>query len=163
MFDVGFWELALIGVVGLLVVGPERLPGVARTIGRWVGQAQRMVRSVRSDIERELETENLRNMLNQQEEQIKELKGIVEDVRDDAEATVGGASLSDEFARMQQQFDGERREAPDPPTPRGVDAEGGGPAAPVPGEGAGETAATEPAPAPGTGHREDGAEPAAKQ
>jgi sec-independent protein translocase protein TatB len=84
MFDIGFWEILLIGVVALLVIGPEKLPGVARTAGRWVGQMQRFVRSVRSDIERELETENLRSILNQQEEQIQKLKGIVEEVRDEA-------------------------------------------------------------------------------
>ncbi len=101
MFDVGFWELLLIGVVGLLVVGPERLPEFARTIGRWVGQAQRMMRSVRADIERELETDDLRNMINQQEEQIKELKDMVQDVRDETETEVGADTLSNEFARMQ--------------------------------------------------------------
>jgi sec-independent protein translocase protein TatB len=104
MFDVGFWELLLIGVVGLLVVGPERLPEFARTVGRWVGQAQRMVRSVRADIERELETENLRSMINQQDEQIQELKGMVKEVRDDTEASVGADTLSEEFGRMQKEL-----------------------------------------------------------
>jgi sec-independent protein translocase protein TatB len=104
MFDVGFWELLLIGVVGLLVVGPERLPEFARTIGRWVGQAQRMVRSVRADIERELETENLRSMINQQEEQIQELKGMVSEVRDETEASIGADTLSKEFDRMQKEL-----------------------------------------------------------
>lgn len=104
MFDVGFWELLVIGVVGLLVVGPERLPEFARTVGRWVGQAQRMVRSVRADIERELETENLRSMLSQQEEQIKELKGMVQEVREEAESSVGADTLSQEFTRMQDEL-----------------------------------------------------------
>jgi len=104
MFDVGFWELLLIGVVGLLVVGPERLPEFARTIGRWVGQAQRMVRTVRADIERELETENLRDMINQQEEQIQELKGIVSDVGDETEAAVGADTLSSELNGMQKEL-----------------------------------------------------------
>jgi sec-independent protein translocase protein TatB len=113
MFDVGFWELLVIGVVGLLVVGPERLPEFARTIGRWVGQAQRMVRSVRADIERELETENLRSMINQQEEQIQELKGMVQDVRDDTEASVGADSLSDEFNRMQKELTSDVTESSD--------------------------------------------------
>ena len=104
MFDVGFWELLMIGVIGLLVVGPERLPEFARTIGKWVGQAQRMVRSVRADIERELETENLRNMINQQEKQIKELKGIVDEVRDDTEASVGVEDLREDLQRTQQEL-----------------------------------------------------------
>ena len=94
----------MIGVIGLLVVGPERLPEFARTVGRWVGQAQRMVRSVRADIERELETENLRNMIGQQEEQIKELKGIVQEVRDETEASIGTDGLSEEFSRMQDEL-----------------------------------------------------------
>ena len=54
MFDVGFWELALIGAVALIIVGPERLPGVAHTVGLWVGKARRMVRDVKADIDREI-------------------------------------------------------------------------------------------------------------
>ena len=63
MFDIGFWELALIGVVALLVVGPDRLPGLARTVGLWVGRIRRYVSSVRDDIEREIQAEELRKML----------------------------------------------------------------------------------------------------
>jgi len=54
MFDIGFWELALIMVVALMVIGPERLPGLARTAGLWAGKAQAMIRSVKMDIDREL-------------------------------------------------------------------------------------------------------------
>ena len=66
MFDFGFWELFLIMVVALLVVGPERLPGLARQIGLWIGKAKRFVNSVRSDIEREIRAEELKQILNQQ-------------------------------------------------------------------------------------------------
>ena len=104
MFDVGFWELLMIGVIGLLVVGPERLPEFARTIGKWVGQAQRMVRNVRSDIERELETENMRNILDQQEKQIKELKGLVDEVREDTEASIGVDDLREDLQRTQKEL-----------------------------------------------------------
>lgn len=60
MFDVGFTELFLLLVVGLIVLGPERLPKVARTIGLMVGRARAMYTNVRSDIERELELEELK-------------------------------------------------------------------------------------------------------
>lgn len=55
MFDAGFSELVLIFVIGLLVLGPERLPKVAARVGDWVGQARRMTRLLRRQIEEELE------------------------------------------------------------------------------------------------------------
>ncbi len=54
MFDVGFTELVLIGLVALLVVGPERLPELVRTTGRWIGRAQRMAREMRTELERDV-------------------------------------------------------------------------------------------------------------
>ena len=63
MFDVGFWELALIGVIALIVVGPDRLPGMARTVGFWIGRARRYVDQVRRDVEREIHAEELRNAI----------------------------------------------------------------------------------------------------
>ena len=53
MFDIGFWEIGIIAIVALLVVGPERLPGMIRTAGKWVGRGQRLAREVRSELERE--------------------------------------------------------------------------------------------------------------
>jgi len=63
MFDIGFWELAIIGVVALLVIGPDKLPGVARTAGMWVGRTRRFVTQVKTDIDRELKQEELRKAL----------------------------------------------------------------------------------------------------
>lgn len=60
MFDIGFSELILIGVVALIVIGPERLPKVARTAGHLFGRFQRYVNSVKSDISREMELDELR-------------------------------------------------------------------------------------------------------
>ena len=54
MFDVGFTELVLIGLVALLVVGPERLPELVRTTGRWIGRAQRIAREMRTELERDV-------------------------------------------------------------------------------------------------------------
>lgn len=78
MFDAGFTELLLIMVIALLVVGPERLPGLARKVGTWVGKARMYVNSVRSDIERELRTEELKQILDKQEEEIRNLKGMMQ-------------------------------------------------------------------------------------
>jgi sec-independent protein translocase protein TatB len=66
MFDIGFWELALIGVVALLVIGPERLPKVARTVGLWVGRMRGFVMTVKSDIDKELRAEELKRVMEQQ-------------------------------------------------------------------------------------------------
>lgn len=77
MFDFGFWELILVMVVALLVVGPERLPGLARQAGLWAGKAKRFINSVRSDIEREIRADDLKKMLNQQQNEIQELKGMI--------------------------------------------------------------------------------------
>lgn len=62
MFDIGFWELAVIGVVALLVVGPERMPGLIRTAGQWAGQVQRLARDLRREIEREAQTDEFRKL-----------------------------------------------------------------------------------------------------
>lgn len=66
MFDVGFWELSLILIVALLVVGPERLPRLARTAGMWMGKMRHFVRSVQVDIKKELAAEDLKRTLAEQ-------------------------------------------------------------------------------------------------
>ena len=63
MFDIGFWELTMIAVIALLVIGPDKLPGVARTAGKWVGRARRFVGDVKTDIDRELKQEEIRKAL----------------------------------------------------------------------------------------------------
>ena len=60
MLDLGFSEMMVIAVVALVVLGPERLPKVARTLGQWVGRMQRYVSDVKADIHREMELEELR-------------------------------------------------------------------------------------------------------
>ncbi len=54
MFDIGFWELVLLFIVGLIILGPEKLPRVANTIGRWVGQGRTVIRNLRRQINVEL-------------------------------------------------------------------------------------------------------------
>ncbi len=59
MFEIGFTELLLVGVVALLVLGPERLPVAARTLGRGLGQARRAMHALRAQVERELDAPKL--------------------------------------------------------------------------------------------------------
>ena len=67
MFDIGFLELGLIAVVALVVIGPERLPGVARTAGKWIGTAKRFVNTVQSDINAEVgKADTLKRLLEEQ-------------------------------------------------------------------------------------------------
>ena len=62
MFDIGFTELLVIGVVALIVIGPEKLPRMARTVGNLAGRLQRYVADVKADINREIELDELRKM-----------------------------------------------------------------------------------------------------
>ena len=68
MFDIGFWEMAFIGVVALIVIGPERLPGVARTVGHWVGKGRRMLNEVKTDIKKEIREQDLQDLKNLKQE-----------------------------------------------------------------------------------------------
>ncbi len=81
MFDVGFWEIGLIGVVMLIVVGPERLPKVARTLGLWVGKARRVVSEVKAEVDRELRLDELKRDF-QDQARAGELKSLTDQVRD---------------------------------------------------------------------------------
>ena len=77
MFDVGFSELIVIGVVALIVIGPERLPKVARTVGLLVGRLQRYVNDVKADINREMELDELRKIQTQFQDAAKEVESSV--------------------------------------------------------------------------------------
>ena len=54
MFDIGFWEMAFIGIIALIVIGPERLPGAAHRVGTWVGKSRRMLNGVMADFKQEV-------------------------------------------------------------------------------------------------------------
>lgn len=70
MFDFGFFEILVIGVVGLLVLGPERLPRAARAVGLWVGKIKRTVSGMQREISAQLEAEDLRQTLNDQQKKL---------------------------------------------------------------------------------------------
>jgi sec-independent protein translocase protein TatB len=95
MFDIGFSELLIIGVVALVVLGPERLPRAARTAGHLLGRLKRYVGDVKADISREMQLEELRKLQAQVEQQVREVERQVDET---------AASASDEVAGLSDQM-----------------------------------------------------------
>ena len=85
MFEVGFSEIALIAVVALLVLGPERLPGVARTVGALVRRARASWQNVQGEIERELAAEDMKKNLDEARRAAADLRGSVDTAAADIE------------------------------------------------------------------------------
>lgn len=77
MFDIGFFELTIVAIVALLVVGPERLPKMARTAGLWLGKTRTIINNVKHEIDQELKTDELQRILTEQAK-LPELETIVE-------------------------------------------------------------------------------------
>ncbi|GAA5315767.1 MAG: hypothetical protein AseanaTS_09720 [Candidatus Pelagadaptatus aseana] len=67
MFDIGFFELLVVGVVGLLVIGPERLPETVRTIALWWGRLKRGIQNTRTEIEQQIGADDIRRQLHNEE------------------------------------------------------------------------------------------------
>lgn len=63
MFDVGFWEFALIGIITLIIVGPEKMPEIAKTFGRYIGKAKRFITKIQTDINNEIEVDQIKSHL----------------------------------------------------------------------------------------------------
>ena len=78
MFDIGFWEFALIGVITLLVVGPERMPGIAKKAGVYVGKAKRFIAKIQDEVSDEIEADKLKEHLNLNEQDV----NILSDTKD---------------------------------------------------------------------------------
>jgi sec-independent protein translocase protein TatB len=104
MFDIGLSEMAVLAVVALVVLGPERLPKVARQAGSWMGKLRRYVDDVKSDINRQMELTELRNLQTQVTDAARDLKQSVES---------GVAEAQSQFNEAQQAL--ESTPAP-PPT-----------------------------------------------
>jgi sec-independent protein translocase protein TatB len=96
MFDVGFSELVVIGIVALVVIGPERLPRVARTAGVLFGRLQRYVAQVKSDIGREIEMSDLKAAKTEFESAARSFK---------AEVEAKGAEVEREIREAQSQIE----------------------------------------------------------
>jgi sec-independent protein translocase protein TatB len=92
MFDIGFTELLLIGVVALVVLGPERLPGAVRTAGLWIGRIKRGFSAIKADVEREIGADEIRRQLHN--EQILELEREMKAMKQTLDAPLSGVTES---------------------------------------------------------------------
>ena len=106
MFDIGFSEIVVIGVVALVVIGPERLPKTARTLGHLFGRLQRYVNDVKADINREMELEELRSLREQVKSAATDLQQTVSSAASEMQAGVRSVE--------QQLNDAGRDDAPAP-------------------------------------------------
>lgn len=91
MFDVGLSELMLIAVVALVVIGPERLPKVARTAGHILGRLQRYVSDVKADINREIQLDELKTLQKQMTDQVNSISASVTHEMREVESSVNPA------------------------------------------------------------------------
>ncbi|MEE9309410.1 MAG: Sec-independent protein translocase protein TatB [Cocleimonas sp.] len=96
MFDSGFLELLVVGIIALMVVGPERLPEVAAKAGKFVGKMKAFVATTREDIEKEIRSDELQSMLNQQKDEISELRDMMQSTK---------SEVSDEFTEASDLLD----------------------------------------------------------
>ncbi len=100
MFDMGFTEMMLIGIVALIVIGPERLPGVARTAGKYFGRLKRFMTTVKADVEQELRADELRQILADQQRELDTLKDSINTAGREIEEEAGKiAEAGNEMAR----------------------------------------------------------------
>ncbi|MGB6217431.1 MAG: Sec-independent protein translocase protein TatB, partial [Castellaniella sp.] len=116
MFDVSFSELMLIGVIALIVIGPERLPKVARTIGHLLGRAQRYVNEVKSDIQKEMDLKEIGDIKNQMEDAARSVQSSMTSSVDDLKTAVTQPTQA-----LKDTLD-QARQALDPMSPASTDA-----------------------------------------
>ncbi len=82
MFDIGFLELMIVCLVALLVVGPERLPKLAYTAGKWLGKGRAMVGSIKAEIDREMKADELKRILDEQKKLVNPLEEVIEETEE---------------------------------------------------------------------------------
>ena len=108
MFDIGFSEIVVIAVVALIVIGPEKLPKTARTLGHLFGRLQRYVTDVKADINREMELEDLKKLQ-------AEVKSAAQDLQQSVESAARSAESG--MRDVESQLNAGASEAPQPPAP----------------------------------------------
>ncbi len=119
MFDISFTELMLIGVIALVVIGPERLPKVARTIGHLLGRAQRYVTDVKGDIQREINLDEMNKLKKQMDDAAQSLKASMNETSASLQEPLTEAreSLSEASASVEDLVQQARQEIGESPKP----------------------------------------------
>ena len=114
MFDIGFSEMMIIAVIALVVIGPEKLPRMARTIGHLAGRLQRYVADVKADINREVELDELRKMRDSMQQAASSFESSVKSGIASAESEVNQFTASAEQA-LQDEKKEDKKEVPEEP------------------------------------------------
>jgi sec-independent protein translocase protein TatB len=115
VIDFGFDKIALIGAVALIVIGPEKLPKVARTVGHLFGKAQRYVADVKAEVNRSIELDELKKMKTQFEDAARNVEQTVTQ-----EVNAATTSLHNEWQQASASYDGSNNSidyTPEPPPP----------------------------------------------
>ncbi|TQV74653.1 twin-arginine translocase subunit TatB [Aliikangiella marina] len=89
-----FWELFVVGVIALIVLGPERLPKAARTVGLWVGKAKQGFNSIKNEIDRELKVQELQQQLQEQKQNLESQLGVdeIKETINDSQQSINNVS-----------------------------------------------------------------------
>ncbi|MCO5109107.1 MAG: Sec-independent protein translocase protein TatB [Burkholderiaceae bacterium] len=107
MFDFGFSEMVIVAIVGLIVLGPERLPKVAKQAGQWLGKLQRYVADVKSDINRQMELDELRKLQG-------EVSGAARNLESTLKSTI--SETQSQFDSIAADLEGTKAESSEPAT-----------------------------------------------
>ncbi len=107
MFDVGFWEVVLVGVIALIVLGPERMPRALRVLGFWMGRARAMYYSVRAELDREFQIQEMRKAGRDYEEELeRNLRQYSPKTENEARPEAGESAAGSESASQQDKDKG---------------------------------------------------------
>lgn len=101
MFEIGFSEILMVGLVALLVIGPEKLPKVARMAGYWVGKSKRMIATVKQEINEEFQAEELRQSL-KNKSGLNEFQKLIDETSDDLRSIKDSITQNSENLKFKQ-------------------------------------------------------------
>ena len=113
MFDISFTEMMVIAAIALVVIGPERLPKVARQAGQWITKMRRYVDDVKADFNRQVELSELKNLKSQVEEAARTVEGELKQSVSDAQSSLD--SVRDDFDSIRNDFESSGPAAVPPP------------------------------------------------